>query len=201
MYSHIKELANRKELVLGSRSPRRVSLLTELGVPFRQIIPQLDENHVDGEHPYACAKRLAEAKALWVSKQLEPNQLVIGCDTIVVLGDTILGKPADEDEAFEILSLLSGKKHVVWTAIALAERKGLLQSGYETTEVYFNPVTPGQIRAYIATTEPLDKAGAYGIQGMGAFLVDRIAGNLDTVIGLPRSLLDKLAKTVNRGME
>ena len=201
MYSHIKELANRKELILGSRSPRRVTLLTELGIPFQQIIPQLDEHHVDGEHPYACAQRLAEAKALWVSQQLEPNQLVLGCDTIVVLGDTILGKPADENEAFETLSLLSGKKHVVCTAIAMADKTGVLRSGYETTEVYFNPVTPKQIRAYIATTEPLDKAGAYGIQGMGSFLVDRIAGNLDTVIGLPRSLLDKLAKTVNQEME
>jgi len=108
----------------------------------------------------------------------------------------ILQKPRHEGDAFEILSRLAGQMHIVCTALALAEREKLITTGYELTEVYFNPVTQQQIHDYIATGEPMDKAGAYGIQGMGAFLVDRICGNLDNVIGLSRMLLNGLAKEV-----
>ncbi|MEA2030790.1 MAG: Maf family protein [candidate division Zixibacteria bacterium] len=207
-HSNFKLLAKKRELVLGSGSPRRLALLTDMGVEFTQTIPRLEEKQLSGEQPYVFAQRLAEAKARWVGKHMEQNQIVLSCDTIVILDGSVLGKPTDENEAFEILSTLAGKQHVVCTAVALATGDRFtgdrftgdrfLVSDYETTEVYFNDVTSDQIKEYISSGEPMDKAGAYGIQGMGAFLVDRISGNLDNVIGLPRELLDELAKKVNR---
>ncbi len=201
MYDQLKQLAGSRQIILGSGSPRRVKLLEEVGISFSQIVPDIEEDGQDGESPFACAKRLAEEKALSVSKTVSENEIVIGCDTVVILEGRILGKPNNEQEAFETLLTLSGKTHTVCTAVALADRTGLLDSRYETTEVSFNSALPDQIREYIDTGEPMDKAGAYGIQGMGAFLVDRIEGNLDTVIGLPRTLLDELAATVNRRLE
>jgi len=196
-YPNLERLASRRRLVLGSKSPRRVRLLRDAGVPFDQIIPDLEEKRLPGEEPFAYALRLAEDKAKWLMPRLEPDQIVFGCDTIVVLGDRVLEKPADADEALQILSTLSGQPHVVCTAVALADHKKVLTADYETTAVFFNTVTEEQLRNYIASGEPMDKAGAYGIQGMGAFLVDRIEGNLDTVIGLPRTLLEHLSGDVN----
>jgi len=192
-YKDLHQLAGQRALVLGSGSPRRAHLLTELGIEYRKIIPEIEEIILTDEKPCACALRLAEEKAVAVSLQLEDREIVLGGDTIVVLEDVILGKPRHEEEAFETLSRLAGKTHYVCTALALADRSGLLCSGTEQTEVIFNSVTSDQIREYIATGEPMDKAGAYGIQGMGAFLVDSIEGNLDNVIGLPRTLLNRLA--------
>ena len=180
-------------MVLGSRSPRRVTILKELGIPFTQMISKLDESLRDGESAYRFASRLAREKALSLSRQVT-DCLVLGCDTVVVYENRIWPKPVDPDNAFEILSCLSGRTHVVCTALALAEDQQVLADGYELTEVTFNRVTPEQIRTYIDTGEPMDKAGAYGIQGMGAFLVDSIRGNLDNVIGLPVTLLDRLAR-------
>lgn len=197
-YPSLEALAARRSLVLGSRSPRRVSLLRQAGVTFTQIVPDVEERRVEGEEPFSYAQRLAEDKVRWVQPKLQNDQVVIGCDTIVILKDQVLEKPSDEDEAFAILSTLAGHQHVVCTAVALGNGTGLLASGYETTQVFFNAVSEDQIREYIASGEPMDKAGAYGIQGMGAFLVDRIEGNLDTVIGLPRTLLEHLAGEVNR---
>ncbi len=195
-YDYIRQLADRWQLVLGSGSPRRVVLLREIGIRFEQIIPALHELQQEDESPFLFAKRLAQDKALWVTRLLNADHIVIGCDTVVVLHNQVLQKPSSEDDALAILSALSGQKHVVCTALALAQQEKLLVSGYELTEVFFNPVTVPQIRDYIATGEPMDKAGAYGIQGMGSFLVDSIKGNLDNVIGLPRMLLNKLAEEV-----
>ncbi len=190
---HLRQLARRRRVVLGSRSPRRVTILKELGIPFTQMISKLDESLRDGESPYRFAGRLAREKALSLSRQAT-DCLVLGCDTIVVYENRIWPKPVDPDDAFKILSCLSGRTHVVCTALALTEDQQVLADGYELTEVTFNRVTPKQIRTYIDTGEPMDKAGAYGIQGMGAFLVDSIRGNLDNVIGLPVTLLDRLAR-------
>ncbi len=195
-YKYLKALAVRRPIVLGSGSPRRVMLLEETGIEFRQVIPQLAEVQLPGEPPYDYAVRLAEDKARWVAGRVEDDRLVIGCDTIVVLQNRVCEKPRDEREALDTLSLLSGKEHVVCTALAIASAGGVVASGYELTRVFFNEVTTERIEQYIATGEPLDKAGAYGIQGMGAFLVDRIEGNLDNVIGLPKCLLDRMAKEV-----
>lgn len=195
-YPNLIRLASRFRLVLGSRSPRRVELLRATGISFVQRIPAIEENPRSGEPPYDYAVRLAEEKALEIAAGCGLNDIVLGCDTIVVLGDQILQKPADPDDAHRLLSELSGKQHVVYSALALAGRAGLLKSGCELTTVYFHNVTTQQISDYILSGEPMDKAGAYGIQGMGSFLVDRIEGNLDTVVGLPRSLLDRLAGEV-----
>jgi len=196
MYESLRQLTAGFELVLSSRSPRRVRLLKEIDIPFRQVIPDLEEDSLPGEHPHAYARRLAEDKALWVAEQVNKHQIVLGCDTVVVLGGRILGKPADDEEAYRTLKTLAGNKHTVCTALAFASAGNILASGYELTGVYFNQVSDEQIWQYIHSGEPRDKAGAYGIQGMGGFLVDRIEGNLDNVIGLPRSLLERLAREI-----
>jgi septum formation protein len=173
-----------------------VTLLKETGIEFAQVIPQLAEVQLPGEQPYEYAVRLARDKARWVAGRVESDKLVIGCDTIVVLEDCVCEKPHDEDEALDTLCLLSGKEHVVCTALAIVSAGHVVTSGHELTRVFFNEVTVERIKQYIATGEPLDKAGAYGIQGMGAFLVDRIEGNLDNVIGLPKCLLERMAKEI-----
>ena len=192
-FRYIRQLAEKRPVILGSSSPRRFRLLTDTGIDFHQVTPLTDENLKPDEAPYAYAKRLAEEKALEVSAQHD-GQLVIGADTVVLLEGEVLGKPDDDDDAFRILTTLSGKKHEVCTALALVESSRLLSSGYEITEVFFNSLEETRIRDYIATGEPNDKAGAYGIQGIGAFLVDRINGNLDNVIGFPCTLLETLAR-------
>jgi septum formation protein len=173
-----------------------MQLLAESDIRFRQVIPDLEEAIQPGEQPYVYARRLAEDKALAVAAKVGDDSLVIGCDTIVVLDELVLEKPKDEADARRILSLLSGHKHVVCSALAIAQGRNVLASGYDLTNVYFNTLSTEAIARYIASGEPMDKAGAYGIQGMGAFLVDRIEGNLDTVVGLPRMLLEDLAGKV-----
>lgn len=200
-HNSLNQLANKYEIILGSGSPRRVKLLKELEIPFKQMIPDIDETIYPDEKPYDFALRMSAQKGKSLAKQLTDKQLAISCDTIVILNDKVLGKPKDKQDAFKILSSLSGQQHVVATSIALTSNKKLQANDFETTKVYFNQVTKTQIEEYIATEEPLDKAGAYGIQGMGAFLVDRIDGNLDNVIGFPLRLLRKLAEQVlNKGM-
>ena len=191
---HLAALTNHFPLVLASGSPRRFELLTESGITFSRVVPDLEEARQPGESAYEYAVRLAEDKALAVANRLNNGALCLGSDTVVVLGDENLEKPVDPEDAFRILSRLSGRQHVVCTALAFARAGETVVSGFETTDVFFNVVSEQQIRDYINTGEPADKAGAYGIQGMGAFLVDRIDGNLDTVIGLPRKLLDSLAR-------
>lgn len=195
-FKFLHQLSVQHKLVLGSSSPRRKQLLEELGLTFRIVKPEINEATPSELPPFEVAKMLAEKKAAVVATQCEPGEMVIGCDTIVVLNELVLGKPTDKAGAFETLTTLSGMKHVVCTAVAILPVGARAQSGYETTEVLFNRVTPEQIWEYIETGEPMDKAGAYGIQGMGRFLVDSIKGNLDNVIGLPRSLTDRLAKKI-----
>ncbi len=191
--NNIIKLAESSQIILGSGSPRRKRLLAEIGFEFERVIPKVDEVILPDEEPVVFAIRMAEEKALEVSSRADENSIVIGCDTIVVLDNKVLGKPSDEEEAVLTLSRLAGKIHTVCTALAFARNSEIVASGHELTKVKFNSVTPDQIRSYVSSGEPLDKAGAYGIQGMGAFLVDTIKGNLDNVIGFPRTLLDNLA--------
>jgi len=195
-YKNLEELAKGRKIVLGSGSPRRLRLLGETGIPFEQIVPQVPEVMSQLEKPFPFALRMAETKATWVASKIDPEHLVIGCDTIVVHNDKVLGKPEDANEARKILRRLSGSCHVVCTALALSLKQKIVTSDYELTSVKFNEVTDRQIAQYVISGEPLDKAGAYGIQGMGAFLVDSIEGRLDNVIGLPRNLLERLAKAL-----
>ncbi len=189
MYSNIVALSRRFPLILASGSPRRRTLLSEIGCDFRIENHEVDEAIRMGELPYTYAVRLAKEKALAVVTS--GDQVVFGFDTIVVINGQVLGKPSSEAEARGMLSRLSGNKHVVCTAVALAQQNKISVSGHDLTTVKFKKVTADQIAEYVQNGEPMDKAGAYGIQGMGAFLVDSIEGNLDTVIGLPRNLLDQ----------
>ncbi len=144
-------------------------------------VPHADESLVSGEAPEAAADRLARFKA---EAAFEAGALAIGCDTLVAHRGRILGKPADMEEAVEMLSRLQGDEHVVYTGVALA-MPGRVESAVEATRVWFRSLDPRECEEYVATHEPMDKAGAYGIQGYGAAIVERIEGDYFNVMGLP----------------
>lgn len=194
MFHHIRDLSFRVPLILASGSPRRQQLLTETGSRFTIETHDVDETRRVDEPAFKYAVRLAEEKALAVVTSREA--VVLGFDTIVVVDDLVLGKPDSKDRAMEMLRILSGRSHEVCTAVALARDNRIVSSQFDVTRVYFHAVSDSQIRDYIEGGEPVDKAGSYGIQGMGGFLVDRIEGNLDTVVGLPRDLLDRMAASL-----
>lgn len=194
-YVSLRNLASVFPLILASQSPRRRELLANLGIKFDIAHANVDEGFEPSENPSEVARRLAAAKSVKVSSQT-PELLVIGCDTVVILENQIMDKPKDPSDAVRILKSLSGKNHVVETAVAFSQNGLILAQGSERTVVRFLSVTERRIEEYVATGEPMDKAGAYGIQGMGGFLVDSIEGRLDTVIGLPRTLLDSLAEAI-----
>ena len=169
-------------VVLASSSPRRRELLTLIGIPHTVAPADIDETVYDGELPHAHAERLAREKAIAIARR-EPEAVVIGADTIVVVDGDILGKPRDEDAATMMLRRLSGRAHVVLTAVAVARAETVV-SGVESVDVRFRPLSDEEIARYIATREPMDKAGAYGIQGFGATIVERIDGDYFAVMGL-----------------
>ncbi len=170
-------------VILASQSPRRRDLLTLIGIPHEVRPADVDESVHPDEAPVPHCERLARSKAATLAEQ-HPDALVIGCDTIVVLDGDILGKPESPDEAHRSLTRLSGRTHTVFTAVAVS-RHGVTRSAVESVSVTFRPLTPEQITAYVATGEPMDKAGAYGIQGYGATIVERIDGDYFAVMGLP----------------
>jgi len=167
-------------VVLASSSPRRRQLLGLLGITPEVAPADIDESWRNGEAPLAHCERLAREKAAAVHR---PEALVIAADTIVVLDGEILGKPKDAVEAAAMLRRLAGREHVVHTAVAVAYRNDTI-SGVESTRVWMRALDDDAIAAYVATGEPLDKAGAYGIQGYGAIIVERIEGDYFTVMGL-----------------
>jgi len=180
------------KMILASGSPRRREILAQMGYDFKTVSPDLDESLLDGESPDRHVMRLSSAKAKSVADK-HPDDLVIGADTIVVLGNRILGKPSSPDEAIEMLHLLSGKAHVVYTGLSLIILSEKLErTGYDATKVIFNTLEDNSIRSYVESGEPLDKAGAYGIEGMGSFLVNHYEGEFDTVIGFPTKLFSNL---------
>ena len=172
-------------LILASKSPRRKQLLEQAGLKFSVIPSDFDENSVAMSDPAAYVRELAEFKALDIS-QKHPDSWVIGADTIVLIDSRILGKPGSKDEAREMLKRLSGKAHRVLTGycICCREKKQFFSETVKT-EVRFKKLRPEEIDWYIETGEPLDKAGAYAIQGLGSFLVRSIAGSYTNVVGLP----------------
>jgi len=170
-------------VILASQSPRRRELLTLVGIPHTVRPADIDEAYWPGERPAAHCERLAREKAAVIARQ-EPDAVVIGSDTIVVVDGDVLGKPADEAEARRMLRRLADRSHVVMTAVAVVWR-GETRSGVEQVGVDFHPLTDAEIDAYIATREPMDKAGAYGIQGFGAAIVARVDGDYFAVMGLP----------------
>ncbi len=183
-------------IVLASGSPRRQKLLSEMGYDFEVVTPAIPEENAPGEAPQDYVKRLSRLKAESVALKY-PDSLIVGADTVVVLERTILGKPESKSEAKSMLELLSGKTHTVFTGISMIVlKKDITASDFDSTEVTFNKLSPEDINRYVESGEPLDKAGAYGIQGMGSFLVDKYDGELDTVIGFP----SKLFKTMYEGV-
>jgi septum formation protein len=180
----------RPRVVLASSSPRRRELLGLVGIRHDVVPADIDESYLAGEAPAAHAERLAREKAAVVAADA-PDAVTIGADTIVVLDGDVLGKPRDAAHAAEMLRRLSGRAHVVVTAVA-AVWHGTAASAVEEVVVTFRPLSEREITAYIATGEPMDKAGAYGIQGYGATIVERVDGDYFAVMGLALNRLVRL---------
>ena len=181
-------------VILASQSPRRRELLTLVGITHDVRPADIDETYFAGERPGEHAERLARGKADAIAAR-EPDALVIGSDTIVVVDGDVLGKPVDEADAARMLARLGGRSHTVITALAVAWR-GETHSAVEEVGVTFHPLSAGEIAAYIATREPMDKAGAYGIQGYGATLVARVDGDYFAVMGLSLQLLIRVLRSL-----
>lgn len=180
-------------IVLASGSPRRKQLLEMLRIPFRVIAPDVDEHVLPQEKPDAYVTRLSRAKAEAVAPRA-PGEVILAADTTVVLGGKIFEKPRSPQHAVEMLEQLQGKTHEVLTAVAVAEN-GRLEQALDVSRVTFRPNDRRTLEEYVATGEPLDKAGAYAIQGLGAPLIERVEGDFFGVMGLPlRLALDLLAK-------
>ena len=174
--------------ILASASPRRRELLRQIELPFEVSPSEADEN-IERETPELLVEELSRRKCAEVGNRIGGECLVLGADTVVALGDQLLGKPGTEERAAEMLRMLSGKAHKVCTGVTLGEfREGKLQrqtTFSEVTEVFLYPLSEGEIREYIASGEPMDKAGAYGIQGRFAKFVKKIYGDYNNVVGLP----------------
>ena len=170
------------QLILASASPRRKELLGLYGIPFTVRAADIDETMDPDKPPFDEVARLSREKALAVSR--EPEDVVVAADTIVVCGGTVLGKPKDEAQAIEMLGLLSGRTHQVMTGCTVL-RNEKCETFTEVTDIHFRPLSPDEIRRYVATGEPMDKAGAYGIQGGAALFCDWLKGDYYNVMGLP----------------
>jgi septum formation protein len=179
-------------VVLASQSPRRRELLTLVGIAHEVRPADVDETPYAGERPAPHAERLARTKA-GVIASADRDAVVIAADTIVVVDGDILGKPRDERDAAAMLARLSGREHAVFTAVAVARGNRVASSVAQVT-VQFRPLTGDEIAAYVATGEPMDKAGAYGIQGYGATIVERVDGDYFAVMGLPLVTTVRLAR-------
>ena len=181
-------------VILASQSPRRRELLNLVGITHEVQPADIDESYLTGERPREHAERLARGKTAVIAGR-EPDAVVIGSDTIVVVDGDVLGKPVDESDAARMLARLAGRAHTVITAVAVAWR-GETRSAVEEVGVSFHPLTRQEIDAYIATREPMDKAGAYGIQGYGATIVSRVDGDYFAVMGLPLQRLTRVLGTL-----
>ena len=174
---------SRRTIVLASRSPRRSELLAAAGISFEVLAADIDETPHTNEAPEAYVERLAIEKASAVLA-LRPGTTVIGADTTVVIDGQILGKPADAQDATDMLRLLQGRAHDVFTGVAVASASGVL-AAVAHTRVWFRVMTDEDISWYVASGQPMDKAGAYGIQGLASRFIDRIHGSYTNVVGLP----------------
>ncbi|MDY5558200.1 MAG: Maf family protein [Candidatus Heritagella sp.] len=181
-------------IILASSSPRRSELLTRAGVDFRVLTCETDESFPEKMAPQDVVKILAVRKNRAVQEKV-PHAAILSADTVVAMHACILGKPRDQQEAAEMLTLLSGKTHSVYTGVCVFDGKNE-HTFFEKTQVTFWPLTEKEIDSYIRTGEPMDKAGAYGIQGKGSLLVQKIHGDYDTVVGLPLSRTMRLLREV-----
>ena len=178
-------------LVLASASPRRAELLRAAGIPFEVVPADVDERQQAGEDAGTYVQRLATAKAAHVA-QTHPGRAVLGADTTVVVDGEVLGKPLDGREAVAMLGRLSGRSHRVLTGVCLIGADGRAETSVAVTTVEFRPVTAAEIERYVASGEPMDKAGAYAIQGGAGDFVTRIDGDYDNVVGLPVALIQAM---------
>jgi len=193
-------------LVLASASPRRQDLLRSAGISFVAQPADVDETPLAGESARECAERLAREKALAVW-QKRPADVVLGADTVVVVDETILGKPVDTDDAARMLRMLSGRVHRVITGVCLVKPGARGQgpgankseTASETTLVTVSELSDDEIRDYIATGEPMDKAGAYAIQGIASRWIPRIEGDYSNVVGLPVALVYRMLREKSTG--
>ena len=180
-----------KRIVLASASPRRRELLDQIGVVF-EVCPSSAKEVMTSSLPQEVVQDLSRCKGQEVFEKTSGDVLVIGADTVVAFQDSILGKPADESMARDMLRLLQGRRHQVYTGVTLFIRQDgakIQKSFYEKTEVVFYPMSEEEIDAYVKTKEPMDKAGAYGIQGRSAVFVEKIDGDYNNVVGLPLARL------------
>jgi len=183
---------SKPRVLLASASPRRRELLNLVGIEHEVCPANIDETYLAGEKPREHAERLAREKAVAIDA---PDAVTIGSDTIVVVDGQVLGKPRDRAHAAAMLRQLSGRSHVVMTGVA-ARWRGVLASGLEEVGVTFRTLSEDDIERYIDTGEPMDKAGAYGIQGFGATIVDRVDGDYFAVMGLPLNRLVRLLQSL-----
>jgi septum formation protein len=187
-------LKDKPVLILASSSPRRQELLRQTGIDFEVMAPHINEDQRPGEAPLEYALRLASEKAQTVARH-RPYGPVLGADTIVVVDGEVLGKPVDAADAVRMLRRLSARAHQVSTAVSLALPDGGADTRSCTTQVYFRKLTEVEIQQYVAGGEPMDKAGAYAIQGGAAHWADRIEGEYSNVVGLPLSLVTDMLRT------
>ena len=187
-----------EKLILASRSPRRAEILNAVGWPFEAVAADIDESVRAGEDAVSYVKRLALTKAQTVARK-NPEKLVLGADTTVVVGGELLGQPLDDDDARRMLKLLSGRWHEVLTGVALVRGDQDAQPlvKHETTRVRFAEMSVAEIDWYVATGEPHGKAGAYGIQGHAALFVEEIAGDYFNIVGLPLRLVFEMSCKAN----
>lgn len=191
-----------KFVILASSSPRRQELIRSLSLPYRIEVSDVDETTAPGQTPEQIVEELSERKARAIYERYKSQPLeggdgvIVGSDTIVVLDGEVLGKPRDEEDAFRMLKRLQGRQHEVFSGVAcIGLADGRTSVSHERTVVRMKQLSDERIRRYIATREPMDKAGSYAIQGIGATIVERIEGDYFNVVGLPMSLLsDMLAE-------
>lgn len=182
------------KLILASQSPRRQELLRQVGIEFEVMASEVEEKINQVLVPEELVQELAKEKGLAVANKVA-DALIISADTIVVIDGEILGKPKDENEAFEMLQKLKGKVHQVITGVCLIDtKKRKIKTDVETTNVFMKDISMAQIKKYIATGEPFDKAGGYAIQGRAALFINKIEGCYSNVVGLPLSRVGEMFK-------
>lgn len=191
-----------KRLILASSSPRRRELLRNAGFVFEVVPSRVEEFFSGDDNPAAVVERLALHKAEEAAQRSAPadNVVVLGADTVVVVEGAVLGKPGSAEEAIAMLGQLSGRAHEVITGVALAAPGTARRAvAHEVTRVFFRSLTPQEIEAYVASGEPMDKAGAYAVQGQGSRFVTRVEGCYFNVMGLPVALVDRLLREWDAG--
>ena len=174
-------------LILASKSPRRKEILTNAGLEFEVCVSDTDESVPHGTLPFNAVMQISKRKAIAVKELLgekAAGKIILSADTVVALDNEIIGKPKDEKDAFDILSRLSGRNHTVYTGFTII-KDNFEYTDYEASDVYFKTLTESEILSYIKTGEPMDKAGAYGIQQRGGLFVSKIIGDYFNIVGLP----------------